>query len=214
MTQAIRVLLADDHRSARAGVRAILEEEDDFLVCAEAGDADGAIEAALAQRPDLCLLDVNMPGSGIRAAEKISEALPDTIVVMLTVSGHDSDLFDSLRAGATGYLLKDTDPERFPSELRSAVNGEGTLSRTLVARVIEQFQAKSRRRLSLKDGGAANLTPREWQVLELLEKESTTAEIATQLYLSPVTVRRHIGEILRKLRVPDRAAAVRLLSEA
>jgi DNA-binding NarL/FixJ family response regulator len=214
MTDRIRVLVADDHRSARAAVRAILEEESDFEVCAEAGDARGAVRLALAERPDICLLDVDMPGGGIKAAAEISEALPETVVVMLTVSGEDSDLFDSLRAGATGYLLKDTDPDRFPADLRGALDGEGTLSRSLVGRVIGQFRNNSRRRVSLEDGGAASLTSREWQVLELLQKNTTTAEIAKQLFVSPVTVRRHIGEILKKLRVPNRAAALRLLGEA
>jgi DNA-binding NarL/FixJ family response regulator len=213
MNRTIRVLVADDHRSARAAVKAILEEESDFVVCAEAGDAKGAIDAAVAERPDICLLDVDMPGSGIRAAAGISEALPETVVVMLTVSGEDSDLFDSLRAGATGYLLKDTDPDQFPSDLRRALEGEGTLSQALVGRVIGQFQNNSRRRVSLENQGAASLTAREWQVLELLEKNTSTADIAIKLYVSPVTVRRHIGEILKKLRVPDRAGALKLLSQ-
>lgn len=214
MSDVIRVLVADDHRSARAAVGAILGEESDFEICAEAGDAQGAIDAAVAEQPDVCLLDIDMPGSGIKAAARISESVPGTVIVMLTVSGKDSDLFDSLRAGARGYLLKDTDPETFPSELRAAVKGEGALSGPLLGRVIDQFRTNSRRRLSLEGRGVASLTSREWQVLELLEEDATTGEIAQQLFVSPVTVRRHVGEILRKLRVPDRAAAIRLLNEA
>lgn len=214
MSATIRVLIADDHLSARAGVRAILEEEEDFVVCAEAGDAQSAIDAAVAERPDICLLDVNMPGSGIHAAAKICERLPDTVVVMLTVSGQDSDLFDSLRAGAVGYLLKDTDAETFPADLRGAVGGKSPLSPALVGRLIEGFQGTSRRRVSLQNQKTKSLTSREWQILELLKDEVATRDIAERLFVSPITVRRHIGEILKKLGVQDRASAVRLLSEA
>jgi DNA-binding NarL/FixJ family response regulator len=207
----IRVLLADDHGATRAGVRLALEGPD-FEVCAEAGDADGAVAAALRERPDICLLDIYMPGGGIRAAEEIHRELPDAAIVMLTVSSDAGDLFDALRAGASGYLLKDSDPARLTHTLRGVLDGEAALPRTLTARLIEEFRERGRRRrLRLGRRRTVELTPREWDVLELLNERRTTAEMADRLSISPVTVRRHVSEILHKLRVPDRAAALRLL---
>jgi DNA-binding NarL/FixJ family response regulator len=120
-----RVLLADDHVPTRARVGRVLERGG-FEICAEAGNADAAIDAAVREQPDLCLLDVHMPGSGITAAEEIRARLADTVVVMLTVSHEASDLVDARRAGARGYLLKDMDPALMPEALRSALRGEAT----------------------------------------------------------------------------------------
>jgi DNA-binding NarL/FixJ family response regulator len=182
-------------------------------VCAEVGDAEQAIQAALREVPDLCLLDVRMPaGGGIRAAAEISERVPSTAIVMLTVSLEESDLFDSLRAGADGYLLKDTDPDRLPYALQGVLDGEAALPRTLAARVIEEFRSRDgRRRLLLERRHGAKLTVREWEVLEGLRLGHSTKEMAEDLRVSPITVRRHVSEIVRKLRVRDRAAAVRLI---
>jgi DNA-binding NarL/FixJ family response regulator len=188
-------------------------EEGGFEVCAEAGDAEEAVQAALREEPDLCLLDVRMPaGGGIRAAAEISERVPSAAIVMLTVSTEESDLFDSLRAGADGYLLKDTDPDRLPFALQGVLDGEAALPRTLAARVIEEFRSRDgRRRLLLERRHGAKLTSREWEVLEALRLGRSTAEVARDLNVSPVTVRRHVSGIVRKLRVRDRAAAVRLI---
>src|SRR5437016_6176431 len=122
----MRVLVADDHPPTRAGVRLALERGG-FEVCAEVADGPSAIEAARREAPDVCLLDIHMPGDGIHAAETISRELPETAVVMLTVSRLDSDLFDALRAGASGYLLKDIDPARLPLALHGvgACRGAG-----------------------------------------------------------------------------------------
>jgi DNA-binding NarL/FixJ family response regulator len=195
----------------RSGVRQSLVEAG-FDVVGEASDAPSAVSLAERERPDLCLLDVHMPGSGIRAASEIVERLPDTAVVMLTVSRNDEDLFDSLRAGAAGYLLKDTDPERLPHALRGVLNGEAAVPRALVARVIDEFRTRGRRRrVPLPGQRGVELSSREWEVLDLLSEGCTTAEIARRLFVSPVTVRRHVSAVLRKLDVPDRAAAVDLL---
>jgi DNA-binding NarL/FixJ family response regulator len=153
---------------------------------------------------------VHMPGEGIRAATEISAALPECAVVMLTVSRNDSDLFQSLRAGAAGYLLKDTDPIRLPQALRGVIAGEAALPRSLVARLIHEFRERGTRRLPLIGGRGVELTSREWQVLDLLAEGLTTAQIAARLFVSPVTVRRHISTIVEKLGVPDRASAVEL----
>src|SRR5918999_5876380 len=120
-----RTLIADDHVPTRARVRVILEQSG-FEVCAEAGNARAAVEAAVRERPDICLLDVNMPGGGIAAAAEIRARLPETLVVMLTVSSDEKDISESLRAGATGYLLKDMDFAQIPATLRAALAGEPT----------------------------------------------------------------------------------------
>jgi DNA-binding NarL/FixJ family response regulator len=211
VSSAIRVLVADDHPPTRAGVRLALEDHG-FSICAEAGDAPGAVAAALRERPDVCLLDIRMPGGGIAAAAEISSRLDETVVVMLTVSRDDDDLFDALRAGASGYLLKDIDADRLPAELRGVVAGEAALPRELVSRLVAEFQARSRRRLRLAGAASgARLTEREWDVLELLDDGLTTAEVAERLSISAVTVRRHVSEIVRRLRVADRREALRLL---
>jgi DNA-binding NarL/FixJ family response regulator len=155
-----------------------------------------------------------MPGNGITAAAEISAQLPDTAVVMLTVSQNDDDLFAALRAGAVGYLLKDTDPERLPMALLGVLRGEGALPRTLVARLVEEFRGRGKRRLSIGGKRKVELTPKEWEVLEGLRDGLSTEEIADRLYVSPVTIRTHVSAILKKLQVPDRAAAIRLFEDS
>ena len=185
-----------------------------FRVVAEAADAGAAVDAALRERPDVCLLDINMPGNGITAAHEITDRLPGTAVVMLTVSRDDADLFAALRAGASGYLLKDIDPKRLPHALRDVLRGEAALPRDLVARLIDEFRDRGRRRrLPLLSSRGVELTGREWDVLELLREGRRTADIAQRLSISDVTVRRHVSSILRKLRVPSRKAALKLLEE-
>ena len=211
MSRLIRVIVADDHPPTRAGVRIALEANG-FEVCAEVGNAASAIEAARRELPDVCLLDIHMPGDGIHAAEEISRELPETAVVMLTVSRTDSDLFDALRAGASGYLLKDIDPARLPLALHGVLEGEAALPRQLVALLIEEFrERKRRRRIPLRGRRSAELTDREWEVLELMRQGCSTEEIAARLFISPVTVRTHVSAILRKLLVPTREAAIELL---
>ena len=209
----IRVVLADDHAPTRAGVRAALEGHG-FEIVAEAWSAEGAVEAARRERPDLCILDIGMPGGGIEAAVEIGLELPDTAMVMLTVSTDETNLFAALRAGARGYLLKDTDPERLPLALRGVLSGETAIPRALLTPVIHEFARRERpRRLRRLEHEGTRLTDREWEVLALLEEGLSTAEIAEHLSISAVTVRRHVQAILAKLRVPDRDAAVRLIAE-
>lgn len=212
MSNPLRAIIADDHPPTRAGVRRALETAG-WIVCDETGDAKGAVDLALEHRPDVALLDIHMPGGGVTAAEKIAAALPDTAVVMLTVSRNDGDLFAALRAGASGYLLKDIDPDRLGLALEGVLRGEAALPRNLVARLMEEFRGRGRRRMTLANRNAVPLTSREWEVLELMGEGMRTAEIADRLQVSPVTVRTYVSAILRKLRVPDRAAAVKLLAE-
>jgi DNA-binding NarL/FixJ family response regulator len=206
-----RVLIADDHAPTRADVREALESDPRFEVCAIVADAAAAVDAAIRERPDLCVLDIKMPGNGIAAVWEITARLPETKVVMLTVSRDDDHLFAALRAGASGYLLKDTDPARLPHALADVLAGETAIPRSLVVRLLGEFRDRGpRRRSILQDDAATQLTSREWQVLELLRQELTTAEIARKLVVSQATVRSHVAAVLRKLRVPDRESAVRL----
>lgn len=204
-----RVILADDHPPTRQGVRMSLEGSG-FVVCADVGSADAAVAAAREHRPDVALLDIGMPGSGIAAAARIAEESPETVVVMLTVSRDDDDLFAALQAGAVGYLLKDTDPKRLPLALEGVLEGEAALPRTLVAKLIREYQGRQRRRRIpfLRERGI-DLTDREWQVLDMLREQRTTKEMATRLGISPVTVRRHISALIEKLGVSSRDEAVR-----
>lgn len=209
----IRVILVDDHPSARAGVRDTLEVDGDFEIVGEAANATDAVALAVELQPDLVLLDVHMPGSGINACQQIVAGCPDCAVVMLTVSRDDEDLFQSLRAGAAGYLLKDTDPERLPHALRGVLNGEAALPRTMVSRLVAEFRTRGRRRAPLlRRPEGASLTPKEWEVLELLHAGDTTAIVAEKLGMKAVTVRSHVASILKKLQVPDREAAFRLFA--
>jgi len=208
---ATRVLIADDHAPTRAHVREVLEEDGRFEVCAEAADAPGAVEAALRERPDLCVLDVRMPGRGVAAVWEIAARLPETKVVMLTVSEEDGDLFAALRAGASGYLLKDIDPARLPHALHDVLEGEAAIPRSLVSTVLREFRDRGARRRPILVASPENrLTSREWEVLDLLRQGLGTREMASWLVLSQATVRSHVASILRKLGVSDREAAVRL----
>jgi DNA-binding NarL/FixJ family response regulator len=206
-----RVLIADDHAPTRAGVRMALER-DGIEVCAEVKNASEAVEAAMRERPDLCLLDVHMPGGGPSAASKIISHLPGTTVVMLTVSRNNADMLESLRRGAVGYLLKDMNPASLPVAVRAALGGEGVLPRALSAGLIEEFRKRPEsRRVTGQSRERPSLSAREWEILELLSEGATTADIADRLFLSRVTVRRHVSSILSKLGVTSREEAAKLL---
>ncbi len=209
-----RVLIADDHAPTRSGVRQSLEAGG-FDVCAEAGDGEQAVELARKLRPDVCLLDISMPGGGgIKAAAAISEELPATAIVMLTAFAGDDELFDSLKAGAAGYLLKETDPDRLPFALRGILEGEAAVPRRLVARLIDEFRSQGRRRrLPLGGKRGPELTTRQWEVLELMGEGYTTTEIGRRLDVSPTTVRRHVSDILAKLGVSDRREAIAMFAD-
>ncbi|HZB24217.1 MAG TPA: response regulator transcription factor [Gaiellaceae bacterium] len=203
------MLLADDHDLFRAGVRTFLEE-DGFVICAEAGTADAAFAAAETHAPDICLLDVGIPGSGIAAAAGIAKAVPRTAIVMLTASDDDEHLFTAIRAGARGYLLKTTDPARLGHAIRGVVDGEAAMPRALVARLLADYGRAGRSRLRVGDG-VVELTPTESKVLRLVAEGVSTTAIGERFGIKPGTVRTHVAAVLRKLDVPNRAAAVELL---
>ncbi len=196
----------------RTSVRRLLER-DGFEVCGEASDAEAAVEAAIRERPDICLIGVVMPGGGILATRRITKAVPDTAVVILTASESRDHLVGSIRAGAVGYLLKSADQGELPSILRGVLAGEAAIPRKLVARLVRELQTQGRRRVIAGAKGGADLTPREWEVMELMCEGLGTAEIAERLFIAPVTVRRHISAILTKLGVKDRGEAVALVDE-
>jgi DNA-binding NarL/FixJ family response regulator len=209
-TGPIRVVMADDHAPMRARIRQALEEGGCEVV-GEAATAEEAVRLTLHHGPDVALLDIQMPGSGIRAAREIHRALPETAVVMLTQSSDDEDLFDSLRAGAMGYLLKDIDPARLADKLRGVLEGEGAMPPRLVGRIMDEFRAPTKRRFLRTSQAAARLSSREWEVMELLAQGLTTEEAAQRLFLSATTVRVHVSSVLKKLRVKDRESAFRIL---
>ena len=208
----ISVVVADDHARVRGKVREALEAGG-CVVRAEAATADEAVALTRQHVPDVALLDIHMPGSGILAAREIVSSVPATAVVMLTQSAEDDDLFDSIRAGASGYLLKDTDPSRLAAALRGVLAGEAAMPPHLVARILQEFQAP-RGRLSLRRSPAhARLSAREAEVMGLLVAGRSTQEVANELFLSPTTVRVHVSTVLRKLHVKDRDSAFKLLRE-
>jgi DNA-binding NarL/FixJ family response regulator len=205
------VVIADDHQVIRLGVRMALMRGG-FHVVAEAADREGAVSAVLRERPDVCLLDIRMPGGGIETARRLAEAAPSTSVVMLTVSNDTEDVLASLRAGAVGYLPKDTSPDRLPAALCGVLKGEAALPRALVGRVLQEFRAFTAGAVANPVRvGEVQLTPRESEILRMLGSGLTTVEVADMLSLSPITVRRHISAGVAKLGVADRDAAIRAI---
>ncbi len=209
-----RVLIAESQLPTRQGLRLVLQR-DGFEVCAEAADANAALRGALRERPALCIVDANLRGGGIRAAGRICSRVPNTEVVVLADKPDESELLEAVQAGASGYLQKNMNPEAFSRALRGALRGEPAFPRALLAPVLDEFRARhARRRLRLPGRPAVDLSRRESEVLDLLRRGLATAEIADRLDISPVTVRRHVGLLLGKLGVPDRAAALRLLERS
>jgi DNA-binding NarL/FixJ family response regulator len=207
----IRLVIADDNSRIRSQIRRALEAGG-CEVCAEGASAEDALVLALHHRPDVALLDIHMPGNGISAAQQISRSLPQTAVVMLTQSKEDDDLFDSLRAGASGYLLKGADPATLPAAHRGVLVGDAAMPPALVMRIMQEFRGHSRRRFLRKSVAADKLSAREWEVMEMLSQGSSTEEVGKRLFVSPTTVRVHVSTVLRKLKVKDRESAFRLLS--
>lgn len=208
----LRILIADDHEPTRDDVLRALRADSRIEVCAAVGDAAAAVQAAVREQPDLCLLDVKMPGSGLAAAWEIGGRVPQAKVVMLTISDEDADLFAALRSGADGYLLKTMNFKRLPDALCGACLGEAAMPRKLMAHVIESLRGREPRwrRLVGGNGSERRLTSREWEVLELLAQGESTAQIAAKLVLSTSAVRVHIASTVNKLEVSDRAAAAQL----
>jgi DNA-binding NarL/FixJ family response regulator len=207
--QPLRVLIADDHAPTRDDVRRALTEGD-LVVCAEAADAARAVQQALETRPDICLLDLRMPGGGVAAAWEIAARLPTTKIVMFTVSAEDADLFSALRAGAVGYLVKDIDLRLLPAALTDVAAGKAAIPPALVTRMVKQFHTNEPRfrTTTVETDTGPRLTSREWDVLAGLAEGLSTRDIGRRLQLKPSGVRAHISAIVQKLGVENRQGAV------
>jgi DNA-binding NarL/FixJ family response regulator len=205
------VLLADDHAPTREDLRWALTRGG-LTVCAEASDAAHAVQLALETSPDICLLDVRMPGGGVAAAWEISARLPTTKVVMLSVSDDDTDLFSALRAGAVGYLVKDLDLRILPRALRDVAEGRAAIPRALVTRMVKQFHTNEPRfrTTAVSTDLGPRLTSREWDVLAALSEGLSTREISRRLQIKPSGVRAHISALVHKLGASGRDEAVAL----
>ncbi|MFE1028466.1 response regulator [Streptomyces sp. NPDC058818] len=211
----IRIVLADDQRLVRAGFRSILEDEDDLEVVGEAGDGAEALAACRALRPDVVLLDIRMPGvDGLQAARDIAAdpRLNDVRVVILTTFDLDDYVYGALRAGATGFLVKDTEPEELVHAVRVAARGDALISPSVTRRLIAEFAGRVR---APEPGPRLNsLTDREREVMTLVAAGLTNDEIAARLVLSPATAKTHVSRIMTKLDVRDRSQLVVLAYES
>ncbi|MFN2162258.1 MAG: response regulator [Candidatus Promineifilaceae bacterium] len=201
----LRILLVDDHEVVRLGMKVLLDKHQEFTVVAEADSEEGAVEQALLHEPDIILMDIRLAGgSGIEACHQITEALPDTKVIMLTSFADDELLFAAIRAGATGYVLKQVGGGDLIRALEATARGESMLDPSLTQRVFVEV----RRSIQKEEAIAfADLTGQEKQVLALIAAGKTNREIATELYLSEGTVRNYVSSILSKLNVSNRAEA-------
>lgn len=199
---AIRVLLVDDHALFRSGVKSLLQRQDDFEVVGEAPNSLEGVRHAAALKPDVILLDLHMPGiSGKDAVALFLEAAPESRVVMLTVSEDGGDLVDALRAGASGYLLKNIETENLLDALRRAYDGDSVVSVQMTGKLVRGLQAEK------TPAGKDALSPREREILVYLAKGSSNKEIARRLELAESTVKIHVQHILRKLNLSSRVQA-------
>ncbi|WP_055618686.1 response regulator [Streptomyces phaeochromogenes] len=211
----IRVLLADDQRLVRAGFRSILEDQDDIEVVGEAADGQAAVSACRALRPDVVLMDIRMPGTdGLEASREIArdERLASVKVVILTTFDLDDYVYGALRAGATGFLVKDTEPEELLQAVRVAARGDALISPSVTRRLIAEFA--SRVTSPRADPRLDALTAREREVMQLVAAGLTNDEIAARLVLSPSTAKTHVSRIMSKLGARDRSQVVVLAYES
>ncbi len=213
-TGPMRVMLVDDHALVRSAVRQAIDAPDVELV-GEAATAEDAFALALAVRPDVMLLDIDLPGmNGIQMLEELAPRLPETKIVMLTVSDSDRDMIEALARGAAGYLTKDLNPEALLRALRGTQQGELAMSRRHAARVMRHFVGAARKGRMGGAGALEGLSPRENDVLRMLADGLTDREIAAALVISPRTVETHVSNILHKLNVRKRAEAAQRYRES
>ena len=211
----IRLLIADDQALMREGLRVMLSAQPDIEVVAEAGDGRRALEEAQLRHPDVALIDVRMPGmDGIEATRRLQDLPQPPHVVILTTFDHDEHVYDALRAGATGFLLKTTPPDQLVTAIRAAVDGESLLSPEIALRLAERFARGPRPSGGGVPSALAELTPRELDILRLIARGLTNAGIAEELVMSGATVKTHVNRIFRKTGVGERAQAVVLAYES
>jgi DNA-binding NarL/FixJ family response regulator len=204
----IRVLICDDHALFRRGLMMVLEDEDDIEVIAEAANGAEAFELARALAPDVVLMDVRMPKvDGITATRSILEAIPNANVIMLTVSDEEDDLFEAMKAGAAGYLLKEISIDEVGRSVRGVHHGQRLVTPSLATKLITEFAGISRRP-SARGVDVPQLTPRELEVLRHVADGASNREVANRLGISENTVKNHVRNILEKLRLHSRMEAV------
>jgi DNA-binding NarL/FixJ family response regulator len=202
----IRVVVADDQPVVRGGLRMILESEEDIEIVAEAADGAEAVEAVTSLRPDVVLMDISMPTvDGIEATRRIA-ATAATRVLVLTTYGLDENVYDALKAGASGFLVKTDSPERLVEAVRVVASGEALLAPEITRRLIDRFVSGAHPSRPPRE--LEQLTPRELDVLKLLARGRANAEIAQDLFLSEGTVKTHVARVLGKLGLRDRTQAV------
>jgi DNA-binding NarL/FixJ family response regulator len=212
VTRRAHVLIAADRLPTRVGLRLALEPE---ARCTEVADAQTAVDTAVRERPDVCLLELDPSTRSLRVATEISSRVPTAAVILLTSRLDEEEFMAAIRAGASGYLPQSLDPARLPHVVRGALRGEAAVPRRFVSRLLDELKTRERRRSVVLAGkGRVALTAREWEVVDLLLRASSTSEIADELGVAPVTVRRHLGSVERKLGVATRAEVVELLTAA
>ena len=209
MTDPIRILVADDHMIIRQGLRLILETEDDFDLVGEAPDGAEALRLCAEMNPNVVLMDLRMPGmDGLSAIEHLRAEQPGIAVVILTTFNEDDLMMRGLRAGAKGYLLKDTDRETLFNTIRAAVRGETLLKPEIMKRVLLQMSATG-----VKESFPTDLTGREMEVLKAVAQGERSKEIAIRLGISERTVKAHLASIYNRLGVDNRAAAIAVAAQ-
>lgn len=200
----IRVLLVDDHSLFRSGVKALLQRDEGIEVAGEAGNALEGIELARTLKPNVVLMDISMPGiKGTKAIAALLEAAPFVNLLMLTVSENENDLFDAIKSGAKGYILKNIEPEDLIRSIKRVAAGEAVVSGNLTGKIMDEF----RNLVIQKEEHKEILTPREKEVLLLLAEGKSNKDIATDLNLSESTVKIHIQHVLKKLNLKGRVQA-------
>ncbi|MGH8920317.1 MAG: response regulator [Actinomycetes bacterium] len=205
----IRVLIADDQALFRRGLYVVLGTEDQIEVVAEAADGEEAVAKASELAPDVVLMDVRMPKvTGIEAARRINELLPSTRILMLTVSDEEEDLYEAIKAGANGYLLKEISVEEVSRSIRAVVQGQSLISPSMASKLLSEFTSMSRKTDDKEPLPAPVLTTRELEVLKLVALGMTNKEVADQLFISDNTVKNHVRNILEKLHLHSRMEAV------
>ena len=207
--QSLRVLIVDDHALFRRGLQMVLKQEPDIEVVGEAADGHEAVGKAQELMPDVILMDVRMPKrSGIEATEKIKELLPHVKILMLTISDEEADLYEAIKAGASGYLLKEISIDEVADAVRSVWAGQSRISPSMAAKLLTEFAAMSKRADERQQLPAPRLTDREMEVLNLVAQGLNNRDIAKELFISENTVKNHIRNILEKLHLHSRMEAV------
>jgi DNA-binding NarL/FixJ family response regulator len=202
-----RVLVVDDHALFRKGVVGVIMEAEGFEVVGEAGEGREALAKVKELKPDVVVMDIYMPGmDGLETTRQIKEIVPAAKVVILTISEEDENLFEAVKAGANGYMLKSAEPETLCQTLRGVVRGEAVLSPSMGAKILEEFARQSRR--AGEEASGPRLSPKEREVLQLLTRGAVNKEIAAALNITENTVKNHMKSIMEKLHLENRVQVV------